>query len=182
MNNPMRLFLVVVVVSFALSVAIGARESKREYAMVNRQAPPFSGLLYDGSELDLASHLGKDLIVVHFWTTNGPSSQKALPVVAGLTDSLKDKGVVYITVNERQNAQEIKNFLDRTRLDIPVAMDLDGRIAKLYQVNNLPLAIVIGKDKKIHSAEPGFGKDLSAKLSATLESLSTESGDNHPKG
>lgn len=172
----MRLFLVVVVIVFALSVAISTREAKPEYALMDRQAPSFCRQSYDGGQIDLASHLGKDLIVVHFWTTQGPSSVRALPVVANVTDSLKDKGVVYITINEKQNASEIKEFLERTKLDIPVAMDPDGTVAKLYRIGNFPFAVVIGKDRKIHSVEPGFGKDLSTKLSGTLEKLVTESG------
>lgn len=163
--------LVVVVVVFALSVALTTRSGKKEYSLLHQPAPAISGQLFNGGTFDLANHLGKDLVVLHFFTSLGPSSAKALPVAASATADWKDKGVVYFAINEKQSRSEVKEFLDKIQVTVPVVMDPDGNIAETFKVENFPTAVLIGRDGKIDSIEQGFGDNLNDNLKSKLTKM-----------
>lgn len=56
-------------------------------AMVGQPAPSFACAAIDGEEIDLQEYLGKQVILLAFWTPTCPSCQQALPE---LVDILKE--------------------------------------------------------------------------------------------
>lgn len=172
MSHRVRLILVVVVVLFALSMALTTRSGKKDYALLNKPAPAISGQTNDGETVDLSKHLGKDIVVLHFFTTLGPASAKALPVAASITGDLRDKGVVYYAINEKQSAAEVHDYLDKIQVTVPVIMDADGKLAGTYQVENLPTAVLISRDGSVHSVEPGYGDGFQGNLRYKLTIMS----------
>ena len=95
----------------------------------------------------------------------------ALPIVAEVTNSLKDKDVVFLAVNLQETPEQIKQFLDAKKLNISVGLDKEGKIAELYQVQGIPATFIVGKDGNIAGMHAGFSPDLKESFSKELNDV-----------
>jgi hypothetical protein len=97
----------------------------------------------------------------------------AMPEVEQIARDFKDRGLVFYAVNVGEDPDTVKEFLARNKLDIPVVMDFDGRIQNMYQANDLPHTIVIGKDGRLQVDHrgywKGFGEELREQVKALLD-------------
>lgn len=138
-----------------------------------KRAPPFKLPLLDGGELDLAALSGKKVVVLDFWATWCGPCVKALPILAEVTKAYQDRGVEFFAVNVRENPDRIKRFLERKKIVCPVALDTQGKVGDLYEVDGIPQTFIIGRDGVIASVHVGFSPDLRKTLEDDLESVLT---------
>lgn len=140
------------------------------HPLVNKPAPSFDLDTVDGTKFNLASLKGK-VVVLDFWATWCGPCTMALPIVAEVTNSLKDKDVVFLAVNLQETPEQIKQFLDAKKLNISVGLDKEGKIAELYQVQGIPATFIVGKDGNIAGMHAGFSPDLKESLSKELNEV-----------
>ena len=60
-------------------------------AMVGQPAPSFACAAIDGEEIDLQEYLGKQVILLAFWTPTCPSCQQALPELVDILKEFEDE-------------------------------------------------------------------------------------------
>jgi peroxiredoxin len=150
--------------------AIGGREEK-PHPNLGQPAPTFETVDPEGAAIDLAAHLGKDVIMLDFWATwCGPCVQ-AMPEVEGVVKKFADLGLVFYAVNVGEDTVTVKEFLDGNEVKPPVAMDPEGKIAGLYHAEGIPQTVLIGKDGKVQVVHVGFGPNLADVLSSEVEDL-----------
>ena len=101
-------------------------------ALLDKLAPSFQLSMLSGGGMNLASHKNKDVVILDFWATWCGPCVKGLPVVSEVAASYKSKGVVFYAVNLRETPDAVVPFLQEKSLSIPVALDSDGGVAKLY--------------------------------------------------
>ncbi len=118
-----------------------------------------------GEKRALASLKGK-VVVLDFWATWCPPCRESLPRLQALaTDPKKSKqGLVVFAVNEREDAADIRGFLDRNHYSFTVAQDADGSLARAFDVTGLPTTVVIGRDGTIQAAATGFGPATASQI------------------
>lgn len=141
-------------------------------SLVGQPAPDFKLAVLGGGEVELSKLKGQ-VVVLDFWATWCPPCREGLPIVTEVTDSMKDKGVVFYAVNQQEDEKTIQSFLDRTKLKLNVALDSTGKVGNLYQLDGIPQTVIIGKDGKVAKVHVGLSPDLKAKLTKDLESLLT---------
>jgi peroxiredoxin len=117
----------------------------------------------DGGSLRLADFKNK-VVVVNLWATwCGPCRQE-MPDLVKLNNEYKSRGLVVIgvatTYNERDNLDQVKEFVKAQKVDYKVLWD-DGTLANpLVQSvngrNNIPQSFVISRDGKITLHLTGF--------------------------
>jgi peroxiredoxin len=117
----------------------------------------------DGGSLKLADFKNK-VVVVNLWATwCGPCRQE-MPDLVKLNNEYKSRGLVVIgvatTYNERDNLDQVKDFVKAQKIDYKVLWD-DGTLANpLVQSvngrNNIPQSFVISRDGKITLHLTGF--------------------------
>jgi hypothetical protein len=95
----------------------------------------------------------------------------AMPEVEQVAKQYKDRGLVFYAVNVGEDPDTVKEFLAKTRLDIPVAMDFDGKIQNMYHAVDLPHTIVIGKDGRLQVDHRGYWRGFGEELAAQVEAL-----------
>ena len=141
------------------------------HPLLGQPAPPFETVDLAGQPVNLQDHLHKDVVILDFWATwCGPCVQ-ALPIVAGVAEEYKDRGVVFYAVDQEEDAETISEFLAEEQLDVPVAMDADSAIGDLYGVDGIPHTVVIGKDGKVQVVHVGFTDGMEKQLSTELDDL-----------
>jgi peroxiredoxin len=146
-------------------------EDSGPHPLVGQPAPPFKTVDVDEKPIDLAAHLGKNVVMLDFWATwCGPCIQ-AMPEIEGVAKKFIDRGLVFYAVNVAEDAETVKEFLKSSGLEPPVAMDLDGSIAQRYQASGIPQTVLIGKDGKVHVVHVGLSDGLGDLLSTQIEDL-----------
>jgi thiol-disulfide isomerase/thioredoxin len=143
--------------------------------LVGQTAPQFTAKLVSGGTMDLASHKGKDVVLIDFWATWCGPCRQAMPIVSEVCSGFKGKDFVAYAVNLKQTAEEIKAFQAATpALTLPVAMDEDGKIAEAYRVYPIPMTVIIGKSGMVESVFMNLPNDregFKAKLKSQIETL-----------
>ena len=141
------------------------------HPLLGEAAPAFKTVGLDDKPIDLAAHVGKDVILLDFWATwCGPCVQ-AMPEVDGVAEKFADRGLVFYAVNVAEDAETIKEFLKTSELEVPVAMDAEGKITESYGVEGIPQTVLIGKDGKVQVVHVGFSDSLADELSQQVEDL-----------
>jgi peroxiredoxin len=151
--------------------SLGGLAEDSPHPLLGQPAPAFQTIDPDGEPIDLERHLGKNLVLLDFWATWCGPCVEAMPDVDAVADKYADRGLVFYSVNVGESAAAIKAFLTESKLDVPVAMDPDGRISGLYQVDGIPQTVLIGKDGRVQVVHIGFGSDLAQQLTQNIEDL-----------
>ena len=124
-------------------------------ALVGKTAPPFKATGLDGKDVAL-SELKGHVVVLDFWATWCPPCRKSLPHLDELYHRMKDKGVEVFAVNQEETKEKIQAFVDKTKLTVPVLLDVEGKINRDYGASGIPQTVVIDKDGKVVKVIIGF--------------------------
>jgi thiol-disulfide isomerase/thioredoxin len=146
-------------------------EPDRIHPLVGRSAPSFWLDLLDGGELNLAQHKGRDIVILDFWATWCAPCIEALPVLIEVAEAYRDLGVAFYAVNEEEDPQMIRTFLELKRLSLTVPLDREGRVGRLYGVDGIPQTVLIGRDGTVQAVHVGFIPDLKERLAEELDAL-----------
>jgi peroxiredoxin len=141
------------------------------HPLLGQAAPAFETIDLEGRPLDLQQHLGKSMILLDFWATWCGPCVEAMPSVDAVAEKYRDRGLVFFAVNVGEETAAVSEFLTKSKLDVPVAMDSEGKISELYQVEGIPQTVLVGKDGKVQVVHVGFSTDLSKQLTQNIEDL-----------
>jgi thiol-disulfide isomerase/thioredoxin len=141
------------------------------HALLGKDAPPIELELLDGGKLDLASFKDKNVVILDFWATwCGPCVQ-AMPIIDAVAEKYKDKGVKLFAVNLQEGPDEIKEFLKNAELEVPVALDTEGAVAKAYLADAIPQTVIVGKNGTVQVVTIGLVPNLAESLTKDLDAL-----------
>ena len=149
----------------------GMNAEQNAHALLGQAAPPFELPLLDGRTVKLAEHIGTHVVILDFWATWCGPCVRALPILAEVAKKYEDRDVLFYAVNQREEAETIRNFLKRKDLELTVALDGDGSIGSAYGVEGIPQTVLIGKDGKVQAVHVGFQSGLRATLERELDAL-----------
>ncbi len=139
--------------------------------LIGKAAPEFELNLLDGGKLSLAKHKGKEVVLLDFWATWCGPCRKSLPILANVTEQFKDKGLVFYALNQRENAEAIKDFLGKQTFKLTVALDAEGKVGEAYGVEGIPQTVLIDKDGTVRAVHIGYDPALRVQLVKQIEDL-----------
>ena len=142
--------------------------------LVGKPAPDFNLELLGsgGKKFHLADHKG-EVVVLDFWATwCGPCLQ-TMPLVEKVVHEFDDQGVQLIAVNLEEPAKAITAMLERHKLKLTVAMDIDGVAATKYQATAIPQTVIIDREGKVARLFVGGGPKLADQLRDALRDVLT---------
>ncbi|HEX4132881.1 MAG TPA: redoxin family protein [Pirellulales bacterium] len=147
------------------------RAEPEPHPLQDKPAPEFDLKLLAGGSARLADHKGKDVVILDFWATwCGPCVQ-ALPTIAEVAAEYKKKGVAFYAVNLEEDADAVREFLKEHKLDVPVALDSDGKVGAAYGAQAIPQTVIIDKQGTVAVVHVGLSPDLKAELSGELDAV-----------
>ncbi len=144
-----------------------------QHVLVDQPAPNFTADLLTGETVTLASHKGKDVVILDFWATWCAPCIVSLPLMADLASKYADKGVVLYAVNDSEDATDIKDFLSKRNLTMPVVLDPQGKIVDSFKADVLPVSILIDKEGIVRQVHYGtfVAGETDKKIEAELQKL-----------
>jgi peroxiredoxin len=136
-------------------IAAAAESAFADAPAVGKPAPDFTVTMAGplGRRQKLSDYRGKP-VALHFWATWCGPCVRELPLIAELTASKSDDLTV-IAVNCQEPENVAASFLSRQKLRLNLALDTDGAISMLYNINAIPQTFMIDKDGIIRSIQVG---------------------------
>ncbi|HEY3816144.1 MAG TPA: TlpA disulfide reductase family protein [Polyangiaceae bacterium] len=166
MNLPRELSLVALVGALG---ALGACGSQSTSAPASTEgapstaagtlAPDFTGRDIDGKTFRLSDHLGKDVVLLDFWSTYCEPCKAEFPHLRAMYDGQRTRGllVVGVAMDGPETVADVPSFVKRFELDFPVVTDEDSRIASLFNPKkSMPLSVLIDKGGRIVAVREGY--------------------------
>ncbi|TXT37730.1 MAG: thiol-disulfide isomerase-like thioredoxin [Planctomycetota bacterium] len=150
----------------------GERKPGIESVLVGKPAPDFNLelLASGGKKFHLADQKGK-VVILDFWATwCGPCLQ-TMPLVEKVAHEFEAEGVQLIAVNLEEPAKQITATLERHKLQVTVAMDIDGVAATKYQATAIPQTVIIDREGKVARLFVGGGPKLADQLREALREV-----------
>ena len=143
------------------------------HPLTNQVAPDFTLPLITGESISLASHLGKEVVVLDFWASWCPPCRAGLPVLDRVARDHAGKPVAFYAVNIREGKDLVSAFATDIKLTLPILLDNTGLVADDYGVTGIPQTVVIDRAGKVHmvhvgSSLWGFDKTLAEDIQAAL--------------
>jgi peroxiredoxin len=155
-NLPKRIFIILLLVTLVFTSSIAAAASLKE----GDQAPVWPPLADMAGEMrSLEDHLGKDVIMLDFWSIYCVSCIQEMPSLVALYNKYKDQGFITYGVDlDSFSPKRVEKFIKGLNFEItyPVIIDRKRQIATAYKVGMLPTTIIIGKDGKVKLFHIGY--------------------------
>ena len=122
------------------------------------------------SQLDISEYRGK-VVVVSFSASWCEPCRRALPWLDAMQRQYADNGLVVIGVNEDKALADAEALLKEVPVGFRIVLDLDGEIARQYEMIAMPSTYVFGRDGELATRHLGFKVAKQDEYEALLLSL-----------
>ena len=136
------------------------------------KAPDFSLPSLDGRTVRLSDHLGKDVILIDFWSTTCDPCMVEMPHLVELYKRHKEKGfvVLAISLDGPESRAQVSSVVHDKEMIFPVLLDEETTVVARYNPKReLPFSVVIGRDGSIVHKRGGYNPGDEKSLAAEVE-------------
>ena len=127
-----------------LGMAGGARAHQLRPWGATRSVPPLSLGDLDGKTWDLSALQGR-AVLINFWATWCEPCREEMPSLQALARQRGTDAMIVLTVNYRESKPEIRRFVERVPLTLPVLLDRDGTVTKAWTPRVFPTTVSIDR-------------------------------------
>ncbi len=114
----------------------------------DKLAPDFEGKLLSGDTFRIEDHIGKDVIVLNFFTTTCAPCRDEMPALDKFYAEHKKDGLALVGVDVVENPSLVKSFAAWMKISYPILLD-GGALSSALRVNAYPTTVIIGVDGSI---------------------------------
>lgn len=138
-----------------LSVAALAQPS---YSLIARQAPDFTLHAAEGGNVRLSEHRG-EVVVLSFWSSGCGTCARQLAALNRSLATYGSAGLQIFGVSVDDQPTRAEGYARGARLAFPMLLDPDKAVGRAYQVDNLPMTVLIDRGGTVREVL----RDFSAK-------------------
>lgn len=112
---------------------------------LNRPTPDIALPVLDGGTMRLDDYRGK-VVLVNFWATWCEPCKEETPALQQAYQELQAEGLVIVGVNLRRQETDdevVRAFVQEYGVTYPIALDVDGEAARLFQISPIPVSYFI---------------------------------------
>ncbi|MFZ0553400.1 MAG: TlpA disulfide reductase family protein, partial [Steroidobacteraceae bacterium] len=129
----------------------------RFHAVPGVAAPDFALRAVTGPNVRLSEHIGQ-VVVVSFWGSDCDACRAQLRALERDYSSYQAQGLRVYGVEVADDQVAALRFARGTRVTFPLLLDPTKAVARLYDVDNLPLTLLIDRDGKIRQVVRDFNE------------------------
>jgi len=126
---------------------------------IGAQATDFVLRDVDGRTVRLSDHLGRDVVLLDFWTTWCVPCQAELPLVEKIYEAQRDHGfvVLAISMDGPETVAQVGSWARRYALGFPVLLDEETKVTGIYNPKRAaPLTVLIDRRGQIARIRDGY--------------------------
>ncbi len=143
-------------------------------ASAGTAAADFSARDIEGKTVHLSDYLGRQAILMDFWSTYCEPCLAEMPHLRKMYEANKAKGFVVIAVSMDgpETVAEVPSFAKRNGMVFPVLLDEDSHVASIYNPKKTaPLAILIDKSGKVVRVHEGYNPGDEEQLAKEVDAV-----------
>ena len=118
------------------------------YALVGRAAPDFALHAVAGDNVRLSEHRG-EVVVLNFWSSRCTSCRTQLAALNRSFDTYRSAGLSVYGVGVDDDPVQSRDFARSARVDFALLLDPAKEVSRSYQVDNLPMTVLIDRNGTI---------------------------------
>lgn len=139
--------------------------------LTGREAPDFALKSASGENLRLSEYRG-DVVMINFWATwCGPCRQE-MPLLDDLFNRYQRVGFNLLGVNIDDDSGRAMQMVDELGVTFPVLFDEKKEVSKLYQVEAMPVTVLVDRHGTVrhvhHGYKPGYEEKYLTEIRALL--------------
>jgi len=142
-----------------LTLSVLAATSLASSGLTGQAAPDFALKSSSGENLRLSEYRG-DVVMVNFWATwCGPCRQE-MPLLDELYSRYERVGFSLLGVNIDDDSRKAMSMVSELGVSFPVLFDARKEVSKLYEVDAMPVTVLIDREGIVryvhHGYKPGY--------------------------
>jgi len=158
---------------FALLVCVFAASSIASPGLEGQPAPDFALKSSSGTNLRLSEYRG-DVVMINFWATwCGPCRQE-MPLLDELYTRYQRVGFNLLGVNIDDDSRRAMKMIDELGVSFPVLFDARKEVSKLYEVEAMPVTVLVDREGRIRHVHHGYKPGYEEKYLDQIRSLLRE--------
>ncbi len=119
------------------------------------EAPDFALRSLTGQNIRLSEFRGQ-IVMLTFWATWCGDCRAQLEQLGEMHARYQDAGVELLAVSLDQNRKQAEDMIARLKASYPVLHDQAGNVGKLYDVNRMPVMVLIDRGGVVREIFEGF--------------------------
>jgi peroxiredoxin len=138
------------------------------------QATDFAARDIDGKTVRLSDYLGKQAVLIDFWSTYCEPCLAEMPHLRKLYAEQKEKGFVVLAVSMDgpETVAEVPSFAKRNNMTFPVLLDEDSHVVSIYNPKkSAPLSVLIDKKGFVVRVREGYNPGDEGLIAADVTSV-----------
>ena len=143
----------------ALVFSVFAASSLASSGLEGQAAPDFALKSSNGENLRLSEYRG-NVVMINFWATwCGPCRQE-MPLLDELYNRYERVGFNLLGVNIDDDSSRAMRMVEELGVDFPVLFDAQKEVSKLYEVEAMPVTVIVDRQGTVryvhHGYKPGY--------------------------
>ena len=136
-------------------------------------APDFVLKSATGENLRLSEYRG-DVVLINFWATwCGPCRQE-MPILDDLYGRYQRVGFNLLGVNIDEDSRRAMQMVQELGVNFPVLFDENKEVSKLYEVEAMPVTILVDREGIVRHVHHGYKPGYEEKYLTEIRSLLRE--------
>lgn len=116
-----------------------------------KQPPAFELESLNGELLRYPDLYEGKVVVIRFWADWCPFCKSEMQNIEPIYRKLKDKGLVMLALNVRQDRETAAAFINKLAITYEVLLDEQGETARNYGVIGLPTTFILDRKGRLHT-------------------------------
>jgi peroxiredoxin len=147
--------------------------ASRSRALPGMPAPDFALRAFVGPNVRLSEHIGQ-VVVISFWGAGCDGCRAQLEALQRDFSRYQAEGLRVYGIAVSDDPQAALRFARGMRVTFPLLLDPRKAVARLYDVDNLPMTVLIDRDGKIHQVVRDFNETSRRACEDELRTLLAE--------
>lgn len=141
--------------------------------LTGQEAPDFALKSSSGQNLRLSEYRG-DVVMINFWATwCGPCRQE-MPLLDDLHSRYSRVGFNLLGVNIDDDSRRAMEMIKELGVDFPVLFDESKEVSQLYQVEAMPVTVLVDREGRVRHVHHGYKPGYEQKYLTEIRSLLRE--------
>jgi peroxiredoxin len=144
------------VLALALVVGSGAAMPAADYSLLARAAPDFALRAFAGDNVRLSEHRG-EVVLLSFWSSRCSTCGAQLAALNRTYLTYRSAGLAVYGISVEAAERSARDFADAHRVAFPMLFDPEEEVSRLYDVDRLPMVILVDRNGTIRDVQRDFG-------------------------
>lgn len=111
--------------------------------------PDFELELLNGEKFLLSDHIGKEVIILNFFSTRCGPCRDEMPELLSYYQKHRSEGMIMVGIDTDEDEGMVNAFVRQNKIDFPVGIDRGDIIRDEYAIDAFPTTVFIGIDGRI---------------------------------